>query len=342
MADAHKSLEQALALDPRCVAAVIQVGVILEEERDLEGAEHWFRRALEVNPESFDAWNDLGMVLHQQGDLKGAKECYEKAVQISPFAADAWSNLGEVHRETGDCHRAAECYRRALAVDPNHVVARENLARVNALMPSAPGAEPQIPIARAPVRDLNDQPRMERMVRTALDGLAAGELSFDQAVAFLLTIEDKGTEAWPLTEALIQLGAERPDEAMAVSGRFMASPRLRQREMFVYAILGAYLKNPERYLQVLVDLARNDYEWVKFAVAESLLAGRARWGASPEGSVEAALGIAVALLDSRDRTVREKVSRYLWRQWIKPLDRQALSQRAQALLSQFEAIVTDS
>lgn len=338
--------KKAIQVDPECTTAMVGLGNVYDDMGDSRQAEGWYRRTLAIDPRHTDAWSNLGMILHKRNDLEGAKECYERTVQIEPLHANAMNNLGEIYREQKDYDRAEGWYRKALAADPRQRQARENLQKVTqvkkgSFQPAPPTPRPEIVIGRDAPPTPSAIPRMEYMVEEVLDALRNGRLNFDQALALILTPEDKRGEVFPLVETLMQLGREYTEQVIGAIDRVMSSQRPRQREMFVYAVFGAYLEKPKRYFNTLKELAQNDHEWVKFAVSDCLLSGKLTYGISVPGSTEAALKIALGLLDSCDREVVRKVAENQWGLLIRHLDRSVLSERARLLYSQFETKLKD-
>jgi tetratricopeptide (TPR) repeat protein len=90
--------------------------------------------------------NNLGNVLEDLGDYQGAKEHYERALAIDEEVygpdhlevAGDFNNLGNVLEDLGDYQGAKEHYERALSIyehiDPNHPnagVLREEIIRIS-------------------------------------------------------------------------------------------------------------------------------------------------------------------------------------------------------------------
>jgi TPR repeat protein len=90
-------------------AALSNLGVLLEERGDLAGAEGAYRRA-DQRGDANGAFN-LGVLLEEQGDVTGAEAAYRRADAQGHTAAAA--NLGVLLDELGDRAGAEKAYRRA-------------------------------------------------------------------------------------------------------------------------------------------------------------------------------------------------------------------------------------
>ena len=82
---------------------------------------------MEIQPDCVDALINLGVVLRRQGKLGEAMEHYQKALKIQPENADAHANLGAVLGMQGLLDEATPHFQKALQSNPNHVRAKQNL-----------------------------------------------------------------------------------------------------------------------------------------------------------------------------------------------------------------------
>ncbi len=73
---------------------------------------------LSLDPRNAEVHNDLGIVLDEQGDLDQAKAHLETALQIDPHYALAHNNLGGILSRLGDLSRARLHQERAVSIDP--------------------------------------------------------------------------------------------------------------------------------------------------------------------------------------------------------------------------------
>jgi tetratricopeptide (TPR) repeat protein len=108
------------------------LGFLLMEGSDLNGAKDQFTAALQINPEKQNSLLGRGMVEFRQGDLASAVADLSHAAQIAPSAqADFW--LGRALEAKGQMQPAVMAYQAALALAPEMAEARD---RLNALQAS--------------------------------------------------------------------------------------------------------------------------------------------------------------------------------------------------------------
>ena len=97
-------------------------------------------RALSLDASHVDALVNLGRLLHEEGDLDGAEEMYRAAATVEPAAARPRYNLGVVLDDRGRAAEAIGAYRRALELDPGLAAAHYNLSRLLQARGDRPGA----------------------------------------------------------------------------------------------------------------------------------------------------------------------------------------------------------
>jgi len=85
---------------------------------------------IEVSPDSDVANGNMGMVLGQRGDADGAIAHLERALQLNPDYIEARSNLGNAYVLEGRYDDAVAQYRQVIALDPGFASAHGNLGAV--------------------------------------------------------------------------------------------------------------------------------------------------------------------------------------------------------------------
>jgi tetratricopeptide (TPR) repeat protein len=98
--------------------AAFNLGVLLEEQGDLEGAKAAFQQAIDSDHSdiALEALVNLGLLLKQQGDLEGAKAAFQQAIDSDhpEQAPKAAVNLGVLLEEQGDLAGAKAAYQQAI------------------------------------------------------------------------------------------------------------------------------------------------------------------------------------------------------------------------------------
>ena len=93
---------RAIALDPGHAEAHLNLGRLLHERGDLEGAESHYRQACAAQPDNALAAFNLGVALEDKGAARDAMATYHRALKLDPGMAAAHFNLGRLCEATGD------------------------------------------------------------------------------------------------------------------------------------------------------------------------------------------------------------------------------------------------
>ena len=103
-------------------------GLHLEVD-DPRAARAAYQRALDLDPELSDAYVNLGRLMHQLGDLEGAARMYRQAIERSDDAI-AHYNLALVLEDRKNPAEALDHYHHAVRLDPTFADAHFNLGRL--------------------------------------------------------------------------------------------------------------------------------------------------------------------------------------------------------------------
>jgi tetratricopeptide (TPR) repeat protein len=119
-----------VALDPRNVEALNNLGLALQHEEQYPEAIARYREAAELRPGFAEALLNWGNTLKDMGDLDGASAIYAKALAIRPGFAEALVNSASVALDRGNLDEARSWYRRALELDPRSADAQYGLGQI--------------------------------------------------------------------------------------------------------------------------------------------------------------------------------------------------------------------
>ena len=98
------------------------------ESGDLPGAAAAFEKAVAIDSTFFKAVVNLGLLYDEQQNFAKAIETLEQATHLEPKNPDAWSHLGDAYYGQSNFTKATELYRQALAIDPNSPQALYSMA----------------------------------------------------------------------------------------------------------------------------------------------------------------------------------------------------------------------
>lgn len=110
----------AIALDPRSATAHSNLSVLLQNKGEMTEAIALGRRALLLAPNFAEAHFNMGNLLRLANQTIPAAASFKTALQINPKLAAAWRNLGSTLQILGDEEGARTAFRRSLAIDPDH------------------------------------------------------------------------------------------------------------------------------------------------------------------------------------------------------------------------------
>ncbi len=118
LAEARDSYRKAVALDPRNLDAVMNLGVVLAQLGCQAEAPRFLRQALALAPGEPALHTNAGIMFAELGRWNDAGRALERAIAIDPRAQLAYETLGFVLAENGQRAHAAAGLARAIALDP--------------------------------------------------------------------------------------------------------------------------------------------------------------------------------------------------------------------------------
>jgi tetratricopeptide (TPR) repeat protein len=131
---AVQHFQAALRVRPDLVKVHNNFAAVLRDQRKIPEAIAEYRRALELDPSYVEALNNLGNLLREQKHVDEALTHLREAVRLAPDYVDAQNNLGVALRDAGQMHEAMTHFERALQVNPKFAPAHLNLALCYSLL----------------------------------------------------------------------------------------------------------------------------------------------------------------------------------------------------------------
>jgi len=141
-----EAYNKAVELDPQSAGALVNLGTLHFNSRNLPQAERCYRKALDVDPDYALAHFDLANLYDERGQREPALEHYLAALRISPNYADAHYNIALLYQGSNQPLKAVHHWMTYLKLDPGSqwaAVARRELAKLRkaSVMPGARGHE---------------------------------------------------------------------------------------------------------------------------------------------------------------------------------------------------------
>ncbi len=138
--EALASLDRALELDPRHVAALLRRAAIRSERGELTASRADLDRAVAAGSADAATWTARGRLRREMGDHAGAIADLGEAIERAPDDPTPWQERAIAHRLIGDGRRAIEDADRAVTMAPRSASALVTRARVRRRAGLAQGA----------------------------------------------------------------------------------------------------------------------------------------------------------------------------------------------------------
>ncbi|MCD4678603.1 MAG: tetratricopeptide repeat-containing glycosyltransferase family protein [Desulfobacula sp.] len=123
---AKEFLTKAIKLTPDNAACYLNMGNVLQQEEDYEGAVKWYERSKALNPNNKKVYSNLGVAFSKIGKLEASVASLKKSIKLDPCYADAHNNLSETYKFLGEYDKALDSSNKAISLVSNFVAARWN------------------------------------------------------------------------------------------------------------------------------------------------------------------------------------------------------------------------
>jgi len=127
-ADARRSLEKVLQLDPKSPTALRQLGELELRAGDYVNSAQHLKVALEVRPDDATASFYEGQALEKTHDLPGARDALEDSLKLLPGQFEARLLLGQVYLGLKNPNAAEDQFEAALLLRSNSIEGRLGVA----------------------------------------------------------------------------------------------------------------------------------------------------------------------------------------------------------------------
>ena len=134
LAEAHAEFVSAVQLEGCQPQVFGNLGKVLIEMGDLDGAGRYFEELLRDKPTFWRAYEGLGLVYLRREQWQEAVSALSRCVDNGYTNADLHTNLGRALFGLGELAAAADHMQLALRLDPEHTIARANLAFLDSLL----------------------------------------------------------------------------------------------------------------------------------------------------------------------------------------------------------------
>jgi protein O-GlcNAc transferase len=215
--DAEHLLKAVLRAQPRHLAALNVLGIVLTQHRQFDEAEIYLRRALRENARSDATLYNYGLVLKALKRPPEALDQFTAALAINPAVAETWNNRGTVLNDLGRQEEAMADFDSALRINPRYADAFCNRGKALAILKRPHDALHAFDAALALRPDLAEAWNGRGEVCCALRRYDEALAACDKALA----LQPDFTEAW-LGRGNVLAKRGHYDEALAAYDRVLA------------------------------------------------------------------------------------------------------------------------
>ena len=127
--EAERAFRQLLRKEPRHLAALNLLAMVLTALRRYAEAERCLRSALSIDATSDATFYNYGIVLKALGRPQEAAERFSQAIALNSGNTESWNNRGTVFNEMGDADAALADFDRAIALNPKYPAAIFNKSK---------------------------------------------------------------------------------------------------------------------------------------------------------------------------------------------------------------------
>jgi len=113
------TFNDAIAIDPKCVAAYENRGMAYRFQHKLDEALTDFNHVIQLEPNYQDAYNNRGITLGLKGNFDGALSDFNHLIQLNPKYPKAYYNSAHVKYFKGDLDGATTDLNQAMDLDAN-------------------------------------------------------------------------------------------------------------------------------------------------------------------------------------------------------------------------------
>jgi cytochrome c-type biogenesis protein CcmH/NrfG len=117
-AGAATAFEKAVAMDSTYFKAVVNLGLMYDEQQNFSKAIETFEQAGRLEPNNPDVWSHMGNTYTTQGNYAKASELYRKALKLDPNAVHALYSMGVAFADAGIFREAVHYWTRVTELDP--------------------------------------------------------------------------------------------------------------------------------------------------------------------------------------------------------------------------------
>ncbi len=131
---AEPPLQRALALDHELGEAHATLGLLRQQQGDMDAAEESYKQAIVLQPNYARVFRLYGRLRWRQGRNEDAMELMQKALRLDPFSATVNFDVARLNDEAGRFEEAMQRYLQVVRIEPDHAFAYVYIAAIHYLV----------------------------------------------------------------------------------------------------------------------------------------------------------------------------------------------------------------
>ena len=131
---AEPPLVRAFDLDNSLAEVHATLGLLRQQQGDVEAAEQAFEKSIALNPNYSRAWRLYGRLRWRQGRDEEAMELMQRALGLDPYSAPVNYDIARLYDESGYFEAALDGYLRVIEIEPDHAFAYVYIAAIHFLV----------------------------------------------------------------------------------------------------------------------------------------------------------------------------------------------------------------
>ena len=160
---AIREYQEALRINPMFYLAHFNLGLAYTKKGEANRAIEYYVKGLQINPNYTKVHNDLGALLVMTGQTDEAIIQYDKSLRLDPYQPTVYNNLGNTYIHKADLKKAAECFKKAVQINPDYIEAHRNLDNVRIAQSKIEGSISKLK------QELEAQPRNHALYKQLAD-----------------------------------------------------------------------------------------------------------------------------------------------------------------------------
>ncbi len=131
---AEPPLTKALHLDPDLGEAYATLGLLRQQQGNLQAAEQAYQTAISLQPSYARVFRLYGRLRRDQGKIEESMEFFQKALVLDPYSAPVNVDLGRAYDALGHFDEALQRFLRVVEIEPDHAFAYVYIAAIHYLV----------------------------------------------------------------------------------------------------------------------------------------------------------------------------------------------------------------